>query len=589
MRINVYYKITFIFGIIVAVIFCGIYAYLNSNLKKHTLERVKERLSKEAQLAGSFLAEIMVDGGDNSLNRFVDEISKDLGRRVTVIDLNGKVLGDSDLGIEEVSKVENHLLRPEVVQALKHGTGGSVRFSSTVNKEMLYEAYRFGKGMPLGVVRLSAPLVEIKLISGELRRLLIISFIFAFAFILVICLIVFLIVSKPIKRMSVITSNVIAGDFSKRIPVQSNDEIGDMAKAFNQMTQQSKLRLEEITLNKLRLEAVILSMFDGVMVVDIKGTILLMNQPLKDFLIIKGDVKGKKSIEVMRHIQVQEIVDSVIKKKKKVESREISIFCNEEKTLLVHATPILQSYRTEGAVLVFHDMTELRRLEKVRQDFVANVSHELRTPMSSIKGYTETLIDGAVEDKENAVKFLEIIYTESNRMVSLIDDILDLSKIESGRHKIELRPCNIDTILKNVIAGLEKYAKDNSIIIRKSVPDDLPNIYADESKLSQILLNLLDNAIKYNNACGEISITARDTGDFVQIDVHDTGIGISPEDQARIFERFYRVEKARSRRLGGTGLGLSIVKHIVQAHKGDVFIKSCPGKGSTFSFTIPKV
>ena len=331
MRINVYYKITFVFGIIVAAIFCGIYAYLNSNLKNHTLERVKDRLRKETQLAGSFFEKVMEGEGANRFDNLADEIGKDLDLRVTVIDLNGVVLGDSDIDIEQIPKVENHILRPEVVQTLKHGSGESVRFSSTVNKGMLYEAYLFGKDTPLGIVRLSEPLVEIELISGELRRLLIISFIFAFAFILVICLIVFLVMSRPIKRMSAITANVIAGDFSKRIPVLSNDEIGDMARAFNQMTQQSKLRLEEITLSKLRLEAVILSMFDGVMVVDIKGTILLMNQPLKDFLIIKCDVKGRKSVEVMRHIQIQDIVDNVVKKKKKVESREISIFCNEEK------------------------------------------------------------------------------------------------------------------------------------------------------------------------------------------------------------------------------------------------------------------
>lgn len=589
MRINFTYKLTFLFGTIVAIIFCGVYSYLNSNLKTHTFERVEERLKKECLLVGSFVEKNRsIEFDKIKLGALADKIGENLGRRVTFIDINGVVLGDSELNENEIDNVENHLHRPEIKQALEYGFGESRRFSSTVRKKMLYVAYLLGDESSGGVVRLSAPLSEIELVSYKLKKLLIIAFFVAFIFTSVISFVVSLFITKPIKRMSVVTKGIASGDFTKRVLISSNDEIGDMAKSFNNMTKQVKLRLEEITLSKLRFEAVLLSMFEGVMVVDIEGVILLMNQTLKDFLLVKDEVAGKKPIEVIRHIEIQEIADNSIKKEQGVETREISIFNDGEKKLLVHATPVLQNSKVEGAVLVFHDITELRRLEKIRQDFVANVSHELRTPMSSIKGYAETLLDGAIEDKEDTLNFLKIIHAESDRMARLIDDILDLSGIESGNVRMHLFPCHISSVIKRVMEGLGKRAKSKSIILKREIPEELPNIYADEAKLSQILLNLLDNAIKYNKNGGEVVIKAEDKGDYIQIDVKDTGIGISDEDQIRIFERFYRVEKARSRELGGTGLGLSIVKHIVHAHKGDVFVKSELGKGSTFSFTIPK-
>ena len=589
MRINFTYKLTFFFGTIVAIIFCGVYSYLNSNLKTHTFERVKERLKKECLSVQSFVK----NGGSREFDKkrldlLADKIGENLGRRVTFIDFNGVVLGDSELNEGEINNVENHLHRPEIEQALAYGFGESRRYSSTVKQKMLYVAYRLEYESIACVVRLSAPLSEIELVSYKLRKMLIISFFVAFIFTTVISFFVSLFITKPIKRMSVVTKGIANGDFTKRVLITSNDEIGDMAKSFNNMTKQIKLRLEEITISKVRFEAVLLSMFEGVMVVDIEGVILLMNQTLKDFLLVNDEVVGKKPIEVIRHIEIQEIADNSIKKKHGVESREISIFNDGEKKLLVHATPVLQESRVGGAVLVFHDITELRHLEKIRQDFVANVSHELRTPMSSIKGYAETLLDGAIENRNDTLNFLKIIHAESDRMTRLIDDILDLSGIESGKVKMNFLPCNIDSVVKRIMEGLDNHAKSKSITLKKQIPKELPNIYADEAKLSQILLNLLDNAIKYNKNGGEVIIKAEDKNDFIQIDVKDTGIGISDEDQTRIFERFYRVEKARSRELGGTGLGLSIVKHIVHAHKGEVFVKSELGKGSTFSFTISK-
>lgn len=601
MRINIQYKITFIIGIIVAIILCGIFLYLNNGLKNHTFDSVKIRLKKETSLVKSF-----IENESSSLNLFsvkygsreakikavdkiADEIGGNLEVRVTFIDLDGRVLGDSKLNEKEVGEIENHLLRPEVQDAINYGTGESRRFSTTVKKDMLYEAYLYGKPVPLGVIRLSSPLSEITIISKELKNLLIVSLLFGLIFTFIISFVVSLFISKPIKTMSIVAANIANGELSKRIPINSNDEIGDMAKAFNYMTKQIKLRIEEITLSKLRFEGVILSMFEGVMVVDLKGFILLMNQTLKDLLLVNGPVIGKRPIDVMHHFEIQDIADIVIKRNQGVESREITIFNKKEKILLVHATPVLRDHIIEGAVLVFHDITELRHLEEVRKDFVANVSHELRTPMSNIKGYSETLVDGALDDKENAMKFLKIINNESIRMAKLIDDILDMSKIESGSVKLKLQPLQIKSVVAEVVEVVENLVKSKTITLIDKIPENLPNVFADEAKISQVLLNLLDNAIKYNKPDGEVVISAKEINDCIQIDVTDNGIGILETDSERIFERFYRADKARSRKIGGTGLGLSIVKHIVQAHKGTVFVKSVFGKGSTFSFTLPKV
>lgn len=589
MRVNIHYKITFIFTIIVAVILFSIYLYLNSNLQKNTYQRIKENLRKETSFAKSYLEEDVAKSAQSyKLDIIADRFGKALELRLTIIGLDGTVFGDSELDSDELVKVENHLYRPEVQQAIKYGIGESRRFSTTVKKDMLYIATTYGKEEPQGIIRLSIPLSEIEQISVRLKKMLVASLLSAFILAMIISFLASVFISKPVREMLWVAQDIAHGDFSRKILATSNDEIGDLAKAFNYMSEQIKLRLQEVTLSRSRLEAVLLSMFEGVMVVDSKGTILLMNQTLKDLLLIKDDPLGRRPIEVIRNIEIQEIADCALKRECGVEACELSILAPEEKILSIHATPVIRGSKIEGAVLLFHNITELRRLEKVRKDFVANVSHELRTPISSIKGYAETLLEGALEDKENARDFLNIIYSDSDRLAKLIDDLLDLSKIESNRLRMDIKRCSLSPLVNKVVSSLSKQAKDTSIAIKIDIPTDISNILADEARIAQVLLNLIDNAIKYNREKGKVIIAAREKNAFVQVDVSDTGVGISEKDLPRLFERFYRIDKARSRELGGTGLGLSIVKHIVQAHNGEVSVQSVLGQGSTFSFTIPK-
>ncbi|MEW6008208.1 MAG: two-component system histidine kinase PnpS [Candidatus Omnitrophota bacterium] len=349
-----------------------------------------------------------------------------------------------------------------------------------------------------------------------------------------------------------------------------------------------KEKIETHSTGQAKLETVLSSMFEGVLVVNKAGEILLMNSSLRKTFFIDTSPEGKTPLEIIRNVKVCDIVDRTLKGEQKLVSEEIQLFTPEEKVLKINSAPIVRDDTVEGAILVFHDITELRRLERIRQDFVANVSHELRTPLTSIKGYAETLLEGAIQDKDNAKDFIEIIYRDSDRLAKLIDDLLDLSKIESGKLKMVFLPVDILEVIKRTMKVLEAQAKRKSISISLNVTASLPKVLADETRISQVVLNLLDNAIKYTPDGGKVSITVSKKDRFVQVEIEDTGIGIPEKDLPRIFERFYRVDKARSRELGGTGLGLSIVKHIVQAHEGQVWVKSEFGQGSTFSFTIPQ-
>ena len=395
-------------------------------------------------------------------------------------------------------------------------------------------------------------------------------------------------IAKPVEEGIAMIRAMASGDLTFKMDLSNRFEIGELSRALNSLSDEIKRRLEDVVTSRSRLEAVFLSMSEGVIVIDDASEILLMNQTLKDLLHVTADPIGKKPLEVIRNIEVQEITDTVLKMDEGVISKEFHLLLPEEKILIMHATPVKRQWRNEGAVLVFHDITELRRLERIRQEFAANVSHELRTPVSTIKGYAETLLDGALDDKENAKDFLKIIHTDADRLAKLINDILDLSKIESGKTRMDLREVDISDILNDVVAGSVRLAKEKNIKIIKDIPLKLSKVVVDPGAMTQVFFNLLENAIKYNKENGQVLISVREHVDSFEINMKDTGIGIPQEDIARVFERFYRVDKARSREMGGTGLGLSIVKHIISAHQGEISVVSRLEQGSTFTIILPK-
>ena len=518
-----------------------------------------------------------------------DQIGRDLNLRVTIIESSGRVLGDSELEGRVLQEIENHADRPEIKQALSSGFGERIRFSATINKEMLYMAMPFGGSQERGIIRLSLPLSKIELISKPIKKIIGFSLLMVFILAMTINYFTSAYISKPIRQIAQTAKRIAQGDFSKSNVFYLNDEIGDLGNAFNEMSEQLEARMQEMRLSHSRLEAVLLSMIEGVLVVDLRGEILLMNHALKDFFQIKNDVAGKNAIEVIRNPKIVEIIDHAVKSSCRLDSCEIKIVSPEEKVLSVHATPVLKDKKPEGAILVFHDKTNVQRLEKIRQDFVANVSHELKTPIASIKGYAETLLEGALNDPENAQPFLKIIYDDSERIAALIDDLLNLSKIESGKLKMNLKSLDLFPIIEKVVKSMRPQSFEKSIHIDIETPEKCSPILADGTRMTQVFCNLIDNAIKYNRTNGKIRVKVAEDDKRVKIRISDNGIGIPRADLPRLFERFYRIDKGRSRELGGTGLGLSIVKHIIMAHDGEITVKSTLGQGTTFTMIFPKI
>ena len=590
MRISIRWKLSALFLLIIIVGLAVAYFFLIPKLREYFEDNFQADLENQLTVTKRLLESYIVDEGmlRDMADDIADRIAEHLDLRVTLISIDGEVLGDSDLTPEQLSYVENHSDRPEIRDARERGIGISKRWSSTVKKNLLYLAVPLGREKQMAFLRFAVPLEKIEGFVAGIRKLVIGALFVVLLLGLVVSASIWFLVTKPLAEMTTIARAYADGDFSRKPSIRSKDEIGELAKAMGSMVDEIKSRIVEVQQEGAKLRTVLSSMFEGIMVTDEKGQILLVNPSMRKLLSLETDPVGKKPIEVIRYITVQEVVDKIIENKQEVLSNEIRISLPEEKVLQINGAPILRDGKLEGVVLVFHDITRLKLLERIRQDFVANVSHELRTPIASIKGYSETLLEGAIDDESVAKDFLRVIYQESERLATLIDDLLDLSKIESGRMEMEFAPCELHPIAAACVEALRKKAEEKGVRVVIAFGDEIPKVMADERRLSQVLLNLLDNGIKYTPEGGSVTISALQKDRFIQVDVSDTGIGIPEKDLPRIFERFYRVDKARSRELGGTGLGLAIVKHIVLAHGGDVWVKSQVGSGSVFSFTIPK-
>jgi two-component system phosphate regulon sensor histidine kinase PhoR len=585
MKLKLHWKLTVIFcSAIIFGLLLG-YFYLTAHLKTFLDQNLQSNLKREIYLVRDLIEE---HGDTADVQLLARKISKEIGIRVTIVALNGVVRADSDLDEAELKVIENHGGRVEIKEALKTGFGLSKRYSYTLKKELLYLAVPFGQKSVEGIVRLAMPLSAVAIFESGSQRIVVLSLFLAFLLSLGFTYFMAIIISHPLEEMAGIARAMAAGDFSRKPSVRSRDEVGDLARAITHMSDQIKEKIDDIQQEKAKLDAVIMHMFEGIMVVDEKGVVQLMNPSLRKAFLIDTPVHGRRAVEVVRNSVLSDMLSDLLTGKERIISHELVITFPDERVIQVNGVAISTLNKIEGAVLVFHDITELRRLEKVRQDFVANVSHELRTPVASIKGYAETLLSGAMEDKQALKEFLGTIHENSDRLVNLINDLLDLARIESGRMKIVPVAMEAVSVVQRCLNILEKTIQDKKLSVTMDLPGDLTKVLADEPRFSQVVLNLLDNAVKYTSEGGSISVKAVSQDKNVRFDVIDTGIGIPEEDLPRIFERFYRVDKARSRDLGGTGLGLSIVKHIVLAHGGEVWAISQLGRGTTFSFTIPR-
>lgn len=575
---------TYIIIIIICITFTGILAIIS--LRNFYINHLSSNLKSNATLVVNILEDDLATNNLSQIKLKTKDLGKELEIRITIIDINGTVLGDSE---KNPALMENHADRPEIKEALQGKTGKSIRYSSTLEIDMLYLAIPIIKNnQTLGIARLSLPLTEVNENISNLHKIIILATAIALVIASIISLIISLTITKHLQEMTKVSQKISKGDFSKKLKINSQDEIGQLADSLNLMSEELENKIRIISEDKDKMEVVLSSVIEGIAAIDKEGRIILFNHALENMIDCSSDrVLGKFHWEIIRNNQLNELLKETLQKGQAL-TREITLFSPQEKIFHASANPLSEKNKVWGAVVVLNDITEIKKLEKMRSEFVANVSHELRTPLTSIQGFVETLKEGAINEPEKAQYFLKIIEKQSNRLNNLIGELLQLSKIESQEIAMNLQSINLRDLIDKIISEFKKKIEQKDHKIKINISPQLSLIKADPEQIEVVFRNLLDNAVKYTPDGGEIYISALEKSKNIYIEIADNGIGISAEHLPRIFERFYRANKDRSRKLGGTGLGLAIVKHIVQAHQGTIGVESKPGKGSKFFFTLPK-
>ncbi|MCR2804309.1 two-component system histidine kinase PnpS [Paenibacillus soyae] len=519
-----------------------------------------------------------------------DELSEFADARITFIRSDGVVVGDSNY---DVMKMDNHLMRKEVQEAYKTGTGRSVRSSDTMHENMIYVAIPVAaaEGEKPYILRMAMSLEEVDQSIGRLTMVLIIGLLILFVIAALISYSIAQSLTRPLEQITKVAKRIKNMDYRARVKVRKQDEIGELGTAINAMADSLQVQMSRIKQNESQLESVLANMINGIVMIDAKGQILLMNRRAEEVLGFSArELVGRHFAEAKQQYELAQIIQEALDTRKHLRE-EITFYFPEERLLELNLVPISQSGPGDfgGVLLVLQDVSAIRRLERMRSEFVANVSHELKTPIAAVKGFAETLLGGAVKDEETTRSFLQIIFDESDRLNRLIGDILELSKIESRRVPLMFSPIELESFVSKTFALLEPEANRKQITLHHKVESGL-YVEADEDRLRQILMNLLANGINYTPEGGRVTLSVHTADhDHIRFQVSDTGIGIPKKDLSRIFERFYRVDKARSRSSGGTGLGLSIVKHLVELHKGTLSVTSTVGVGTTFTIDMPVI
>jgi two-component system phosphate regulon sensor histidine kinase PhoR len=555
-------------------------------LRALELERIERSLEARALLVRDLVGEIPVDREHaGELDAIADRAARASGARVTLVSRDGGVVGDSDVPGDALARVANHADRPEIASAFVGSIGTSARRSSTVGRALLYLAIPVESGEG-GAVRLAVDLSEMEAAVADLRSTLVTAGAIGLLAAVALSYGLSWLTLRPLEEMRRVAAAIAGGDLDDRLSVRTGDELGEISNAINRMAEQLRERLAEMTREKDQLDAVLDGMVEGVLVVDATQHVMVANERLRDFFGMTGEVIGRSPIEVIRNTEIEEVLQSAGETDAPV-SREVDIHHPRPLCLSIQAVRFPSgSGRRLGTVAVFHDISELKRLEQVRRDFVANASHELRTPLAAIQGFAETLLGSPDLASADVRSYIEIIDRHARRLGNLVRDLLELSRIESREPHLERREVDVAAVAGRILADWSARFAEKQLEIRESRPAHAI-AWSDPQMLEQILTNLIDNACKYTDPGGTLELGVAPEGDVVRIWVSDSGIGIPHADRDRIFERFFRVDRARSRALGGTGLGLSIVKHLVQSQGGEISVESEPGKGSTFTFTLP--
>jgi len=582
------WQIYFYFLVIIVISLVAVAAVAFATVRQSYIAETSKELEYKARMFETLIRGRLSQEYMNETDALCKDMGEKTATRFTIILLSGRVIGDSE---EDPKNMENHADRPEIMEALTKGFGKSIRYSTTLKKDMMYIAIPVKIDNELiGVVRTSMPIKDIsQALLHTYKEIALGGFIIA-VLAAVVSLLLSKRIDKPLLELKRGAEHFAKGELSHRLHVPDIEEIKLLAESMNSMAAQLDERVRAVIEQRNELEAVLFSMVESVIVVDSDERITKLNASAARLLGVDSDAAtGRLIHEVARNAELHNFVKDVLLREESVED-EIT-FSRGKETLIhqAHGTIIRDNEgRRIGALVVLNDVTRLKKLENMREEFVANVSHELKTPVTSIKGFVETLRDGAIDDGENVMKFLDIISKHSGRLNAIIEDLLTLSRIEqeAKQRKIVLETGKIKDVIDAAVVICERQARDKNIRIEVNCDEHLA-ARIDPQLLEQAIVNLTDNAIRYSEPKTKVKVEAFKSEDYIIINVIDEGVGIPREHIPRIFERFYRVDKARSRKLGGTGLGLAIVKHIVSAHNGHITVESEVGKGSTFTIRLP--
>ena len=564
--------------------------FLNARLRQALEAEIALRQDEELTLLGAALAAAwpaQEEPSPERVDRVVDALAAGIAGRVTVIATDGRVLGDSELSGEPLLAMENHALQPEVEAALEGREGLSRRYSTSVREDLLYRArlVRDGAGRPRAVVRLAFSQERLRAETGRAALAILPALGLSLLAAAGLAALLARRLSRPIERLRRAAEEMSRGALGREIRLHTGDELEELAAALNRMSRDLADRHRQIAAEKEQLLGVLEGMVEGVLVTDRGGMVVQANEALRQMFGLARRPVGRTTLEALRNPPLEDILARALRGGER-SSGVVRLTHPADRQLEVEVAPLGRDGQVHGAVAVFHDVTRLKKLEAVRRDFVANVSHEIRTPVTAIRGYAETL-RGAMDDPEERARFTDIIIRHADRLTTLIDDLLALSSLESDGYILRLERVAAADLLAAVEEAFRPRAADKGVtLVLAPLPADLA-LTGDRRLLEQVLANLVDNAVKYTDPGGRITLRAAVEGGRARLSVADTGCGIPAAALERIFERFFRVDRARSRKLGGTGLGLAIVKHIVLLHGGEVDVASRVGEGSEFTVRLP--
>jgi len=542
-------------------------------IRTYYVNTLTENLKNIAITTSPHVVDYLENSRFQELDAFLKNLRGKINARVTVINREGVVLADTE---KDPSVMESHKIRPEVIDALSSGVGKSTRFSITLEEAMLYVALPVEKASRiLGVIRMSIPLKQINSLLRDLQLRILLGIAIVTLLSIGIAFLLSRGLSKPVDALANAAKNLAKGNFNTRVYLQTSGELKELETSFNEMASRMEGLFGKLSRRNEELDTIVSSIQEALVVLDKEGRIKLTNEGFRKTF-NNEDVQDKFYWEVMRCPDFTELIKKVMEERKnyiqEVEFRDKRYLCS---------VTFLNS--KEGLVAVLYDITDLKNLERVKKDFVANISHELRTPLTAIKGFVETLEE---EEEIKNIKYLEIIKRHTDRLMNIVNDLLVLSELEQTDKALVIEDVNLVGLAENMLRVFEQVAKEKGIKLKLEAAKDLKTVMADSFKLEQMFINLIDNAIKYTEK-GEVSVALKQTSSQSIIEINDTGIGIPASHLPRIFERFYVVDKSRSKKLGGTGLGLSIVKHIVLLHGGTIDVESSQGAGTAVTITLP--